>query len=157
MSRASKERRFTWLGLVLVIAYVAQAVLGLEVDALVALQADDRYRVLSGALLAAFIAYQWRLGTQRLRDAAGSVARHKLLGAIAPAVLYLHASRFAYGYLLVLGVLYLGTLVVGLLHRPVLAARARALYTWWFVIHVAMSTVLVVVVGYHAVVALAYE
>lgn len=141
----------------LVVAYIVQACAGLEVGWLVRLQDDDRYRALTGVLLAAYLALQASLGARRLRDPAGAVSRHKLYGAVGPVVLYVHASRFAYGYLLVLVLFFLGTMLFGLLHRPVLALRARRLFTVWFVMHVAMSTLLLVFGAYHAVVALAYE
>ncbi len=157
MARQRWDGCIALVALGLLAAYVVQASLHLDLDPLTRLQQNDLYCALSGMLLAAYLLFQARLGARRLRDPAGSVSRHKLYGALAPLVLYMHAAHFAYGYLLVLVLLYLGTMLFGLMHRPVLALRARTLFTVWFVLHVAMSTFLLVFGAYHAVVALAYE
>jgi hypothetical protein len=157
MARQRHDGLLALIAIGLLAAYLLQAILGLEVSWLVRLQDADLYRAFTGLLLATYLVFQARLGARRLRDPAGSVSRHKIYGAFAPLVLYVHTSRFGYGYLLVLVLMYLGTMVFGLLHRPVLALRARTLFTVWFVMHVAMSTLLVVFGAYHVVVALAYE
>lgn len=143
------------LGAVLLAAYIAQGWLRLEWPVLATLQHDARYKVASGSLLAAYLLYQALMARRRIYDPVGVVARHKLAGALAPALLYLHASRFAYGYLLLLSSVFLGTVALGLLHRSVL--RSRPLFTWWFILHLVTSSCLVVLSGYHAVIALAYE
>jgi hypothetical protein len=157
MARQRHDGIIALVALGLLAAYVLQASLGLEVSWLVHMQEGTRYRALTGLLLAGYLVFQARLGARRLRDPAGSVSRHKIYGAFAPLVLYVHTSRFGYGYLLVLVMMYLGTMLFGLLHRPVLALHARTLFTVWFVMHVAMSTLLIVFGAYHVAVALAYE
>ncbi|MBA3539704.1 MAG: hypothetical protein H0T79_08735, partial [Deltaproteobacteria bacterium] len=101
-------------------AYVAQAQLGLVWPWLVSLQADDTYKVGSGLVLSGYLIFQWSVASRRQWDPGGALWRHKLGGALAPVVLYLHASRFAYGYLLLLALAYLITAFVGLLNRPIL-------------------------------------
>lgn len=157
MARQRHDGLVALIAIGLLAAYVIQASFGLQIGWLVDLQDGTRYRALTGLVLAAYLVYQARLGARRLRDPAGSVSRHKIYGAFAPLVLYVHTSRFGYGYLLVLVLMYLGTMMFGLVHRPVLALRARTLFTVWFVMHVAMSTLLIVFGVYHVVVALAYE
>ncbi len=144
------------LGVLLLGGYVTAAT-QVELPWLVALQADDQYRVSSGIVLGTYLVFQMLLGARRVVDPGGAIARHKIAGALAPVVLYAHASHFAYGYLLVLAAAYLGTSGLGLAHRLVLRVRARWLYTSWFVLHVATSVALVFLVVYHAYVALAYE
>jgi hypothetical protein len=151
------DRAITWLGVALLAAYLGQAVFGLQWAALARWQANDTYRVLSGLVVAWHLYTQWQLATRRRFDPRAAVARHKLLGALAPLVLYLHASRFAPGYLFLLALSYLGVVAVGLGHRRVLARRHAVLFTAWCLVHVATSTLLVALAGYHAVVALAYE
>lgn len=156
-ARSPSDRLVILVGGVGVIAYLVQARLGLTWPALAQLQADETYRVGSGLVVAAFLIFQWSVATRRALDPVRAVARHRLAGALAPLVLYLHASRFGYGYLLVLASIFLGTVVLGLLHGPMLGFRARWLFTVWFVLHVTTSLVLVIVGGFHVAIALAYE
>jgi hypothetical protein len=150
-------RRIATLGLVLLVLYLAQAALAIEPAWVVALQHAELYRFGTGLVLAGYLFYQARLGARRVAEPVAAVVRHQLVGALAPLVLYLHASRPGYGYLAVLSSCYLGTMLVGLVHGRVIATRAKALFTCWFVIHVALSTLLIVFGLYHAIVALAYE
>jgi hypothetical protein len=149
------DRIILALGAVLLALYVVQARLGLAWPLLADLQHDERYKVASGSVLAGYLLHQSFMARRRMFDPLGVVFWHKLAGALAPLLLYLHASRFAYGYLVLLSSLYLGTVGLGLLHRP--ALRARALFTCWYVLHLATACSLVVLSGYHAVIALAYE
>jgi hypothetical protein len=155
MARGRHDRLLVVIGTILVVAYVVQASLHLEWPWLVNLQTHDSYKLATGILLAIYLGVQWR-GVRRT-DRERSVFRHRLGGAIAPLVLYIHSSRFAYGYLILLCAMYLGTAIAGLLHEPVLLLRTRWLYTLWFVVHVALATALLVLAAYHVVVALQYE
>lgn len=151
------ERIIFALGTLLLAMYVAQARLGLEWQLLARAQENQPYKVISGCVLAFYLLHQSFMARRRLYAPISVLYRHKLAGALAPLLLYLHASRFAYGYLLLLSIVFVGTVGLGLLHRPVLRTHARWLYTWWFVLHVATSSSLVVLAGYHGVIALAYE
>ena len=53
--------------------------------------------------------------------------------------------------------MYLTTVLLGLLYRPMQTSRARRLYLGWFLAHAAAAASLVVLAGYHAAVALGYE
>jgi methionine sulfoxide reductase heme-binding subunit len=148
-------RWVTVLGIALLAGYVAQAALGLEWSWLAEQQRDDGYKIVSGGVLAGYLLWQWRLRRRRLDNPIGAVRRHKLAGAFAPLVLYIHAQRFAYGYLLVLAFCYLATTGIGLAYHAVL--HRRQTFAWWFVVHLATATLLLVLGGYHAVIAIAYE
>lgn len=153
----ARDRAITALGLVLLAGYVAQALAGLDVTWLRARQADDAYKIGSGLVVGGYLYAQWRVGARRLVDPKRAVWRHKLLGAFAPLVLYAHATRLAYGYLLLLALVYLGVVLVGFANAPILRHRARRLFTAWFVVHVASAVALAVLATYHVVIALAYE
>jgi methionine sulfoxide reductase heme-binding subunit len=144
------------LGIVLLVGYLVQARLAVEWPWLAGLQANDTYKVISGLVLGAYLYWQWSVASRR-QFSPRAVSHHKLGGALAPAVLYMHASRFGYGYLLLLGLCYLGTAMIGLLDAVSRRLRARWVYTLWFVVHVSTATILVMVGGYHVVIALAYE
>src|SRR5690242_9295578 len=157
MSANDRSDRFLFvLGTTLLVAYVAQAMLGLSWSTLAHLQTERAYKLGSGVALGTVLFYQWSVGTRRLVAPVGAVVRHKLVGALAPAALYLHACRFGYGYLALLVWAYLGTLAIGLCHRPIVRLHARALFSLWFVLHVATSLAVLVLGGYHVVIALAY-
>lgn len=144
------------VGTGVLVAYVVQGTLGVEWPWLVEMQGRDGYKIASGLALAAYLAMQWRVRNRR-GDFEHALFVHRVGGVFAPVVLYAHASRFAYGYLAWLCAVYLGTVIAGLLHQPVLALRTRWVYTLWFVVHLAVATALVVLGGYHAVIALQYE
>lgn len=143
------------VGLVLIAAYVVQAWFGLAWPWLAHHQDDDTYKAISGCVLAGYLGWQWWLGARRLVDPVGAVRRHKLAGACAPLVLYAHAARPGYGYLLVLAAGYLSVAFVGLLHGA--AMRARRVFALWFIVHVATATLLLILGAYHVVIAIAYE
>ena len=145
------------LGTILLALYIAQGCLGLQWQPLASLQEDDTYKIGSGAVLALYLLNQSLIARRRIFAPISVLVWHKLLGALAPVVLYLHASRFGYGYLLLLSISFAVTVGLGLLHRPALHAPSRWLYTWWFILHVATSSSLLVLGGYHVVIALAYE
>jgi hypothetical protein len=144
------RREPTLLAVALLAAYLGQAVMNLDFAWLVAWQRDEIYKLATGGALVAFLAMQW-LFARRSRDV------HLWLGALAPLVLYAHATKFAYGYLVWLVAVYLGVGAVGLLHRPIVTRRARRLYIAWFIAHLALSVLLLVLTAYHVVIAIAYE
>lgn len=156
MAADRTDRWTVIIGVIALGAYLVQARWGITWPWLLAQQQDDTYKFVSGAVLAAYLAWQWSLRSRRLVDPVGAVRRHKLAGAFAPVVLYAHASQFAYGYLFVLALAYLGSTSFGLLHRPA-QRRGRRAFTAWFVTHVASVTLLFFLVAYHVVIAIAYE
>jgi hypothetical protein len=156
-STARRDRALFVLGALLLAAYLVQVRLELDWPWLAQVQANKRYQVVSGCVLAAYLAFQWSFTSRRVFDPVSAAFQHKLAGALAPAVLYAHASRFGYGYLLLLSWSYLGTMMIGLLDRPVVKTHAKWLFTAWFLAHVATAMLLVILGGYHAVIALAYE
>lgn len=145
----------TGVGACLLALYVAQGCIGFDWPALTALQQDDRYKVMSGCVLALYLLHQSFVARRRIFAPISALFWHKLAGVFAPVLLYVHASRFGYGYLLLLSSVFIGSIGVGLLHR--VAMRRRWLFTTWFILHVATVSSLVVLSGYHAVIALAYE
>jgi len=145
----------TGIGTSVLALYVAQGCIGYQWSMLTALQQDDRYKVTSGCVLALFLLHQSFVARRRIFAPITALFWHKLAGALTPVILYLHASRFGYGYLLLLSSVFVATIGLGLFHR--VAMRAKWLFTTWFILHVATVSSLVVLAGYHAVIALAYE
>ena len=157
MANERSDRITSAIGFLLLALYIAQAALGVSCPPLARLQQVELYKVSSGFALAAYLVHQTFVARRRLYDPIGALFWHKLAGALAPLVLYLHATRFSYGYLLLLSIVFVTTIGLGLMHRQVVRSRTRWLYAWWFILHIATSSTLVVLAGYHAVIALAYE
>lgn len=158
MSASERSDRITFVvGAVLLAMYLAQGLIGLEWQALARLQQNEIYKVISGCVLAVFLLYQWLVVRRRAYEPVRALFWHKLVGSLSPAVVYLHASQLGYGYLLIISLGFVVSTGLGLLHRPVLRIHFRPVYTWWFILHVATSSTLLVLAGYHIVIALAYE
>jgi hypothetical protein len=155
-SADSADRAITWLGFVLVVAWLVQAVVAVEWPVLAQLQGRDDYKMLSGTALGLYLFAMWSLVGRRQLDPR-AVIRHKLYGALGPLVLFAHATRFAHGYLALLAGAYLALLLLGLHHRMVIRLRVRWLFTCWFVFHVATAMLVTVCAGYHVVIAIGYE
>lgn len=82
---------------------------------------------------------------------------HKRLGALAPLFFYAHAQGCGYAYLLTLSMAFFGVFLLGLFHEKIMRFKLAWLGQAWFIGHVALSTGLLGLIGYHAYVALSYE
>jgi ferredoxin-NADP reductase len=112
--------------LVVLAAFVAQALLGVKWLPLDRLQATTAYSALTGTALMGLLMLQWRLAYVRLRNRAANTAwAYGLHVAIGPAVLamiWLHSARLGYGLSLAVCLNILGSLATGAL----LAANPRS-------------------------------
>ena len=98
MAAGERSDQITFVvGAGLLAMYVAQGLIGLEWHALARLQQNEIYKVISGCVLACYLLYQWFVARRRVFDPVGALFWHKLAGACAPAVVYLHASQLGYG------------------------------------------------------------
>jgi len=148
-------------GLLMLGLLLAQQLAGWRWPGLDRLQTGDAYMQLSGFVLLALVAHQWYFSFLR---ASGQVARaaamaepHKLAGACAPLPLYLHSQVIGHGYLAVLSVVFLAVLATGLLNLAP-AGRSRAAPRGIRVLlHVALSTGLLFLLGYHVYISYLYE
>lgn len=86
-----------------------------------------------------------------------SIRVHKLLGALGPAVLFLHAESLGYGYLKVLSLAFIAVMLLGLMNHETLGLKGRMPAFVWMIAHVALSTVLCTLAVVHAYFALLYE
>jgi hypothetical protein len=118
---------------------------------LVKLQAEQLYKQLIGAALLVYFAVQWALSIARVRHWPQASRRlfslHQSLGVFGPALLYLHASKWGFGYLGILTGALFANHVLGIMRSGALLPR------WsiglWTVLHIALSLVLVALAGYH--------
>lgn len=159
--RDRSSLRYVWGGLALIAAFVLQAVLGLEWEWLAARQRNPSYKRWSGLVLTLYIAAQWLLTAlrvrQRWRQAKQAYTLHKYLGVLGPLFFYAHAQRFGYAYLLVLSVVYFGTILVGILNQEILTFRKRWFGELWILVHVGFSVLMVLLSGYHIFISFYYS
>jgi flavin-dependent oxidoreductase len=122
-----RQRAVMGYGMLIVLAaFVAQALLGITWPLLDRLQAATAYSALTGTALLGLLMLQWRLAYVRLRKRAANTAwAYGLHVAIGPAVLamiWLHSARLGYGLSMAVCLNILGSLATGAL----LAANPRS-------------------------------
>jgi hypothetical protein len=154
-----KAYRYTALGLMLLVAYLAQDILNLKWPWLVEMQTDETFKRWTGFLLAGYILHQWSFSLGRLKGQSSPIrlARHTAWGAWAPLVFYIHAHQIGYAYLFLLSTVYLANATIGLLNRVVLGIDRKWFLFGWMVVHVGLSVLLVTLAGYHAFMAFYYQ
>lgn len=138
---------------------VVQAALAIEPAFLASLRASDVFRLLSGGALAALVAHQWLLYLARRRGWVTSrylLRSHLVVGAVAPAMLMVHAPGPGYGFLFLLWTLFVMDLAIGLV-PPASLARLRPLRSLWLSAHIVVSVVLPFLIAYHGWVVLYYH
>lgn len=151
------------LGLLLFIAYLLQHFLGLHWQALVELQQQEWYRILSGLFLLSLILLQWYFSRVRANPklSADKTVRHYNLhtwiGALSPLVFFLHAAAPGYAYLLVLSILFFGNLLLGLLNGDTLSISSQWYYQGWMILHISISCLITALVLVHIAVVIYYE
>jgi len=149
------------VGMVLIIVYVAQAFGDWRWGWLAALQEIELFKQITGLALILFFAVQWRLSAARMEGVPKSAKRllisHRNWGVIAPLLLLMHANSFGYAYVRVLCLAFLGLVSLGLLHQTIVRLNRSWLMTCWLVIHVALATMLIYLIGYHAFNSFYYE
>ena len=108
--------RWRLAGILLVMGYVAQYALGLRWEWLYQLQSVDEFKYATGICLMVYIGWQWYLFLARLRRNRlwRILAFHERSGVFAPALFYIHSVQIGYGYLAVLGWIFLTGVLIGL-------------------------------------------
>lgn len=147
-------------GALLIVAYLAQLMLGWRWEWLAGLQANELYKQLTGFSLALFFLMQWRLSVARMATAAPGarvLILHRDLGVLAPLLLYLHAITIGYAYIQVMSLAFLGLVGLGLVQQPLARINLARLNSAWLVVHVTLAALLVFLIGYHAFNAFYYE
>lgn len=154
---------YFYLGLFLVLAFAVQDILQLKWAWIEALQMGETYRRWSGLLLTLYLAAQFILPVMRLRGNLPAVARHhhlhKLQGALAPLVYYIHATAMGYAYLLLLSIVYFANFLLGLFNNDIVSKaedKARYLH-YWLAPHIGLSILTVALVIYHIYIVFAYQ
>lgn len=116
------------------------------------LQASYAYKLATGGALLCFMMFQWLLAIARsrrwLQSSRPLYSLHTSVGLYGPPLMYLHASRWGFGYLGVLMGALLANHVLGLV-RSAGVGLPRWAIAGWTVAHIALSVLVVVLAGYH--------
>jgi hypothetical protein len=148
------------IGFGLVALLVVQDMYGLKIPALEQAQRDGTWKVVTGALLVAFLGYQWVLAALRVRGSKSAgryLTWHRCVGAFGPVFFYAHASKFGYAYLAALSGVFLGNLLLGAAAPLLQRIHVKAIRIGWPVLHIAASVLTLVLTAIHTVVAAYYE
>jgi hypothetical protein len=140
--------------------FLAQLQLDLEWQPLGLWQQDRWYKIASGSVLAGFVCFQWLLALLRVnrwaRAARVLYPWHQTVGALSPMLLFMHSTRLGFGYLFVLGTVYVANNVLGLV-SPSAVPRVKVVLPFWVIAHIALSVLLTALGAYHVWTALSYE
>ena len=154
------RRTYFPLGLVLLLGAVALYVSAAELPLLTELRATSDFDLYSGLGMAGYLLLQLMMPLLRAGGAVPHrlvVRAHKLLGALGPVFLVVHAGHLGYGYLGALSGVFLASMALGLMNHETMGLKGRVPALLWMVAHVALSVALVALAGVHAYVALSYE
>lgn len=150
-----------YLGVSLLLAFLAQNLFHLKWPWLVTMQMDETYKQLSGLVLVGFIGYQWYLSVLRAKGLSEKAVRqyeiHRWAGALAPLFFYLHSHQIGYAYLFLLSTIYFGNVALGLLNPLILQINNNHLFNGWMVTHVGLAVFLVTLASYHIFTAFYYS
>ena len=146
---------YMYLGLFLLLAFAAQEALQIKWPWLETLQMGESYQRWSGLFLSLYIVAQFILPVMRARGNVQAVARHhrlhKLQGAFAPLVYYIHTTGLGYAYLMVLSIVYFANFLLGIFNQDIIRDpdRKQRFLHYWLAPHVGLSILTVALVIYH--------
>lgn len=148
------------LGLALLIGVLVVYGFGFHVPGLHGLRGAPNYSLLTGLGMGAYIFAQAAMPLSRAQGQVPKrwvIRAHKLLGALGPLFLIVHAGRVGYGYLGVLCGVFLASMALGLINHETLGLKGRIPAFVWMIAHVALSVALLALVSVHTYYALAYK
>lgn len=152
----------TIVGLVLLFAFFLQFFLKLEWNWLLLLQQEEMFKRWSGLFLALFIVFQWMLSLVRVikkwRKYNTTIqAIHKWLGALSPLFFYIHSMGLGYGYLMLLGYIFLSNALLGYINLDVIKNKGDVVFKGWMISHVALSLVITILMFFHITMVFYYK
>lgn len=152
---------YFYLGLLLLTAFIVQETNHWYWPWLTTLQTDDLYKQLSGVALSTYLAHQWHCSVLRNRGldrkARRLLNRHKIMGSMAPLVFYAHSQSFGFAYLQGLSLVYFSIFLTGLFNVEIIHTSRSWFRRIWIILHVGLSTGLLLLVGYHIFISYAYQ
>ena len=159
--RSPNNNRYFLAGVLLLAIFLVQLLAPWRWPWLTTLQANDAYKQLSGFLLLAFVAYQWRFSVRRATGQTANlpalIKRHKSLGALAPLFFYVHSQGVGYSYTVALSTVFFAVFLTGLANREITRIASPWFQPLWITLHVGLSSALLCLMGYHLYISYAFE
>ncbi|MCK5121322.1 MAG: (2Fe-2S)-binding protein [Methylococcales bacterium] len=154
---------YFYIGIVLFLCFLIQDLFSLKIPALENLQLQEYYKRWTGYGLLAYFSFQWSYPLIRMlrenKYFIGYQNLHKITGAFAPAVFYLHSTRLGYAYLFVLSVVYLLNFLLPLCNKDNFQSlfENKTVYKTWLGSHVFLSITVSSLMFYHMFNAFSYS
>ena len=151
--------RWRVAGVLGVLLYLAQDLLGLRWEWLAELQTVDLFKYVTGATLLSYVGWQWWLFYSRIkrRNLRRLLSWHQKTGSMVPLLFYLHSIEIGYGYLAALSWIFLGNMLVGAASPLGIKVNNRYYTASWGVLHVSLAALTVVLALLHAYIAVYYK
>ncbi|MGY6648761.1 hypothetical protein [Wenyingzhuangia sp. IMCC45574] len=148
------QKIITIIGLVLFCSYLLQDILGLKIQALETLQAQEMFTRWTGLALGIFIAFQWSLTFVRIIPKLRAKSLlfteiHKWIGVFSPILFYIHTTSFGYGYLGLLSYVFLSNMLLGTINLDVIKSQKDWVFKSWMILHVGFSMLITVIMFLH--------
>ncbi len=151
------------IGLLLFIAYLAQALLPWEWQAMAELQSGESYKKWTGFLLFLLILFQWTLVIARGvyekngKEKEKQVTLHKWVGVLSPVVFYVHSTSPGYGLLLFLTVIFFANFILGFLNDLPFELKKLRYFNLWLGAHILFSALILLLSVLHVWLVFAYS
>ncbi len=156
-----QSKRYALVAAIGLVFFLIQDLLGLKISWLEQLQTNDNYKLVTGGLMAALVAWLWHLSILRFRgrlhEAVPSYQNHKKLGAAAPFLFYIHSTDFGYAYLSFFSAVFLLNILIGILNKEIVNIHKKWFTYGWMVLHVSFSVLVVVLMLYHIYIVFSYR
>lgn len=149
-----QSKYITILGSSLFCIYLIQEIFQIKITSLELLQQQEMYKRWSGLVMALFILIQWFLTFSRIIPKFQSKAAtinniHKWIGVLSPILLYLHSTRFGFGYLALFCYLFLVNVLLGTMNLDMIKSTKDWIFKGWMITHVAISMCITVLLFFH--------
>ncbi len=157
------DRSYFYIGISLLALFFIQYILHLKLGFLEKWQNQEIYKMLSGTVVALFIAIQWYFPVLRIRrksvEAAKQYTIHKQIGAFAPLIYYFHSTKVGFGFLFMLSTAYFTNNLLGLFNHDLVknSMQRRRYSEVWLAPHIILSLLTVALMIYHIFIAIYYE
>jgi len=144
---------------ILLALFFLQYIFDLSPQWLMSLQKQDVYKQITGFGLFAYVYYQWHLAFIHLNKHQPTEAQrktHRIVGAVAPLIYYIHSTELGYAYQSLLSSAFLTNCLIGSINPQFVRIKSRRYYSVWVLSHVGLAVMVVVLLFYHLYVTYTY-
>lgn len=153
---------YFYFGLSVLVVFLMQELLQWKIPWLENLQSQENYKIYSGLALVAYVLSQFIMpynkSCKRPHVSAKAYCQHKVRGAFAPLIFFMHSTTFGSGYLLLLSGVYFSNLLLGLFnHERIKDTLHRVRYfKFWLLMHIVLSVLVVSLIAFHIYIVASY-